>query len=437
MIAFEILVILLLILLNGVFAMSELAVVSSRKVRLRQMAESGSAGAKTALRLIDDPGRFLSTIQIGITLVGIVAGAYGGARVAGPIGDHLEAIPALAGRGNAIAVTVVVAVITYLSLIVGELVPKRIALRNPERVAALIARPMRLLSRLAAPLVWFLRTSTDLVLRLLGLHGEREATVTEEEIKSLITEGTRAGVFVPEEKSMIEGVLRLADRPVRAIMTPRPDIDWLDLEDPPERIIEDIRESRHSWFLICRGELDDVVGGVHARDLLPRALRGEPFDLMAASEDALVVHDGTPVLRLLDLMRRSGRHMAVVVDEYGGVEGIVTLTDVLEAIAGDLPEAGEEPESSAIRREDGSWLVSGAMPIDEAEEVLGIRGMREAEGGYHTVAGFVLNQLRHLPTVGEQFVFDGARFEVLDMDERRIDKVLVVPAPEPPEADAT
>ncbi|KAA0682844.1 hemolysin family protein [Roseomonas genomospecies 6] len=426
MLYFEIGIVVALTLLNGVFSMSELAVVSSRKARLQTMADAGNRGARAALRLIDDPGRFLSTVQIGITLVGVVAGAYGGATLGDRFGVWLDTIPALTGYGRAIGVATVLVGITYLSIVLGELIPKRIALKSPERVASLVAPLMRMLSRVAAPMVWLLGASTDLVLRLLGLHGEREETITEEEVRSMISEGTQAGVFAPAEKEMIDGVLRLADRSVRSIMTPRPDVLWLDLGDPQDLLLAEIKSGSHSRYPVCRGELDELVGVVHTRDLLDDAVHGRPFDLAASATKPLVVHDGTPILKLLDLMKTSGHHLAIVVDEYGSIEGVVTLTDILETIAGDLPEAGEAVEHAAVRREDGSWLVEGWMPVDEFEDTIGLRGLR-GTGDFHTVAGLVLHHLGHVPVAGEAFEWDGVRVEVVDMDGRRIDKVLVVP----------
>lgn len=432
--AAEVAIIVLLTLMNGVFALSELAVVSSRRARLQAMADAGNVGARTALRLIDDPSRFLSTVQIGITLVGVVAGAFGGATLGARFGAWLDAMPLFGGYGQMIGYGTVVVAITYLSIVLGELIPKRIALKNPERTAALVARPMRSLSKAAAPFVWLLGASTDALLRLLGLYGGRDVTVTEEEVRSMISEGARAGVFAPEEKEMIDGVLRLADRTVRTIMTPRLDIVWLDPDAPMDMLLDQIRSSSHSRYPVCRGDLDGIVGIVHTRDLLADTVRGQPFDLAASAVKPLVVHDGTAVLKLLDLMKASGLHLAVAVDEYGSVEGVVTMTDILETIAGDLPEAGEAPEIAAVRREDGSWLVEGRMPVDEFEETVGLRNLHDI-GDFHTVAGFVLHTLGHLPTTGEVFRHDGFRFEVVDMDGRRIDKVLVVP-PSGPSEDA-
>jgi putative hemolysin len=304
----EIVIILALTLLNGVFAMSELAVVSSRKARLQGMADQGVRGAKGALRLIDNPGRFLSTVQIGITMVGVIAGAYGGATLGGRFGSWLDTFPALSGHGQTIGVGSVIVVITYLSIVLGELIPKRIALLAPERIASIIAGPMRTLSRIAAPFVWLLGASTDLLLRLLGLYGARDETVTEEEVRSMISEGTQTGVFDPREKEMIDGVLRLADRTVRTIMTPRPDVVWLDVADSQEVVINEIRTSGHSRFPVCRGEPDEIVGIIHNKDLLELAFQGRSVDLTQAAAKPLVVHDGTSILKLLDMMKRSGLH---------------------------------------------------------------------------------------------------------------------------------
>ena len=427
-------IIVLLILLNGFFAMSELAVVSSRRARLQQRAEAGHRGARTALGLHDDPSKFLSTVQVGITLVGIFAGAYGGATLAPYLANFLKQFPALGPYADAVSLALVVTGITYLSLIVGELVPKRLALANPERIAVFVAPPMSLLSRIGAPIVWFLGVSTELTLRLFGVQQVKRASVTEEEVKSMIAEGTRSGVFEPAEKEMLEGVLRLADRSVRSIMTPRPGVVWLDVEDDQEEIRRTITESGHSRFPVSRGDLDEIVGVVQAKDILDRALTGQPFDLSASLQKPMIVHDGTSVIRLIELFRQSGVHIGIVVDEYGSVEGLVTATDVLETVAGDLPERGEEEEIAIIPREDGSWLVEGMIPIDELEDRLGIRGMK-GDRDFHTLAGFVLSQLGHVPKPSEAFTWHGARFEVVDMDGRRIDKVLIVPPSAAPDAD--
>lgn len=428
MIYFEIAVIVLLALLNGFFAMSELAVVSARRVRLQQMAEDGSRGASAAIELQEDPSRFLSTVQVGITLVGTVSAAFGGATLGDRLDVWLTRFPGLAPYSSLIAITVVVIPIAYLQLIAGELVPKRFALVYAERIAAAVAPFMRRLSRVAAPVVWFLGASTGLVLRMLRVPEKVENLVTEEEVKSLIAEGTATGVFEPEERRLIEGVMRLTDRTVRSIMTPRLDVVWIDVDDDPEAIRKEIVEAGHSRFPVCRGDFDDVVGIVHTRDLLHAHFAEKPFDIRAAVTDALVVHDGTEAMRMLELFKQSGQQMAVVVDEYGTVEGIVTLTDVLEAIAGEMPDMGAgEEEAGIVRRPDGSFLIEGLLAVEEVETALALKSLKDEDGDYHTLAGFILFKLGHIPTAGEAFDHDGWRFEVVDMDGRRIDKVLATP----------
>jgi putative hemolysin len=432
MVYIEIAVILMLTLVNGVLAMSELAIVSSRRSRLETMADS-SRGARIALELIEDPSRFLSTVQIGITLVGVLAGAFGGVTLASRLGHWLDGFSAIAPYGSPLAMTLVVTAITYLSLIVGELVPKRIALANPERMAAALSPMMDRLSRIALPFVWLLKVSTDAVLRLFGLQKTKEATVTEEEVRSLIAAGTQAGIFVPQEREMIEGVMRLADRPVEVIMTPRPDVVWVDVTLEADEIAAIFAEERHSRLLVCRRSVDEPVGVIQARDMLVPALRGDPIDFEGLIEPVLVIPEGTSVLRAIDLFKKRRLHMAVIVDEFGMTQGIATPADVLESIAGELPEAGEELEFRIVSRGDGSWLVDGRVPVDQFEDTARIRGLRD-KGDYHTVAGFMLDQLGHLPTVGESFTFQGFKFEVADMDGRRIDQVLVSPVSKPDDA---
>ncbi|MEQ9226866.1 MAG: hemolysin family protein [Parvibaculum sp.] len=430
MLYIELLIVLSLTVLNGLLAMSELALVSSRQARLEQMTREGSKGARTALSLIGDPSRFLSTVQIGITLVGVVAGAFSGATLGARLGGWLSGFDLLAEQGDMAGIVIVVVAITYLSLIVGELVPKRIALANPEKTAALVARPMRMLSRAAAPAVWLLKHSTDSVLRLMGLTGSRDSTVSEDEVKSLIAEGTRAGVFAPQEREMIEGVLRLADRTVRAIMTPRVDVVWIDRRASKADIAATVRASRVSRLLVCEGTIDEVIGVVHTKDLLPPALAEGELSLEKVIMQAPIVPEGKEVFRLLDRFRSEKVHIAIVVDEYGAVQGIVTLTDILESIAGELPERGEEPEQMMRQRADGSWLVDGAMPVDEFAARFDIGA---AEGDYQTVAGFALFRLGHLPQAGEHFDFKGYRYEIADMDGRRIDKLIVTPIGDGPD----
>jgi putative hemolysin len=420
----EIVVVLALVLLNGFFAMSEIAVVSARPARLEALAHQGRRGARLALGLARDPGRMLSTVQIGITLVGIVAGAFGGARLAEPLADALARLPGLAPFSAEIAYALVIVAITYLSLIIGELVPKQLALRAPERIAAAVAPTIDLVARIGRPAVWLLETSSRFVLRLLGSEPQPSEAVTEEEVRALIAEGTRAGVFHRQEQEMIGRVLRLADRPVRAIMTPRVELVWLDAEDDQAEIARVIRESGHSRFVVGKGSLDDVLGVVHVRGLLDACLGGRPLDLQAALHPMLVVPDTMPVSRALEALRQARVSMALVVDEYGEVEGVVTVEDVLEAVVGDMPERrlGEDP--AIVRRDDGSMLMDGMLAIDELKLALGLERLPD-EATYHTLAGFILAQLGRVPAEAEEVAYNGWRFEVVDMDGRRIDKVLV------------
>ena len=420
----EILVVLALVLLNGFFAMSEIAVVSARPARLEGLARKGGRGARLALALARDPGRMLSTVQIGITLVGVVAGAFGGARLAEPLDDALARIPGLAPFSAEIAYTLVIAAITYLSLIIGELVPKHLALRAPERVAARVAPTVDLVARASTPAVWLLEASSRLVLRLLGSEVQPAETVTEEEVRMLIAEGTRAGVFHRHEQEMIQRVLRLADRPVRAIMTPRRELVWLDVEAGPDEIARIVRESGHSRFVVGKGSLDDVLGVVHVRGLLDACLAGRSLDLQAALRPMLVVHDAMPASRALEALRQARVSMALVVDEYGEVEGVVTAEDVLEALVGDMPERRLGEEAAIVRRDDGSMLMDGMLAIDEVRLTLGLDGLPD-ETTYHTLAGFILAQLGRVPAEGEKVAYGGWCFEVVDMDGQRIDKVLV------------
>ncbi len=412
-----------LILLNGFFAMSELALVSSRRGRLQQLAQNGNRGARIAMRLADDPTSFLSTVQVGITLVGIFSGAYSGATLASPLADILRPLPLIGASADTISFALVVITIAYLSLIVGELVPKRLALNNAEGIAASVAGPMALVARLGAPVVWFLRLSTETMLRLLRVKAKPDSTVTEEEVKSMIAEGTDAGIFEPAEKEMIEGVLRLADRPVRSIMIPRPNVDWLDAQGDADALHGQIVRTGHSRYPVSRGNVDNIIGVVQAKDLFDQQRRTGTIDLASAVREPLYVDERLPVLKLLDRFRSSTVHMAVIIDEHGSFQGVVTPTDILIAIAGDLPERAGDEEPDAVKRKDGSWLLDGAMAIDDVERKLGVSGLRQEED-YSTLAGFALRQLGRIPEVGAAFTWRDWRFEVLDLDGRRIDKIL-------------
>lgn len=433
---FEILLIVVLVLVNGVFAMSEIAVVSSRRTRLEQRAAEGDAGARRALALAEHPTRFLSTVQIGITLVGVFAGAYGGASIAGKLDVHLERFPPVAPYSEEIALAAVVAAITFLSLVVGELVPKRIALTRPEAIASLIARPMHILSILASPLVKLLSVSTDGLLRLLGIRAPDEPPVTEAEVSAMLEAGTAAGVFEPEESELVERVFWLADQRVDSLMTPRHRIRWLDVRDAPEAHRAELMEHRFSHYLVGDGDLDHVSGMVRVKDLLADLLAGRPLDVAAALRTPLFVPESLRALRLLEQFRETGVHLAVVIDEYGGVEGLVTLDDVLEEITGAL-SASADPR--AVRREDGTWLVDGALTMDEFWECLGLEDRRaEERTGYNTLGGLVVTTLGRIPRSGDVVEALGLRFEVMDMDGHRVDKVLVgTPPPDPVDAPRT
>ncbi len=423
-VATEILIVLVLVLANGIFAMSEMAVVSSRKGRLQQLANEGDLGAKAALELAESPNRFLSTVQTGITLIGIFAGAFGGATISEKLAELLQQVPLLAPYSASLALGLVVTIISYLSLVVGELIPKRFALSNPERIAGLVARPMGIVSQIASPVISLLSLSTELGLRLLRVKETEEAPVTEEEIKVLIEQGTLAGMFEEAEQDIVQRVFRLGDRQVKALMTPRPDIIWLDLDESEESNRTHFIDSVYSRFPVCRESLSQVLGVVQVKDLLARALAGKPLDLTTTLRQPLFIPGSTHALRVLESFKQSGTHIALVVDEFGDVQGLVTLNDILEALVGDLPAAGEEGEKQAIQREDGSWLLDGMVPIDELEQSLG-RLPPLTRGSYQTLGGMIMAHLGHIPRTGECFAWGGLNFEILDMDGNRIDKVLV------------
>ena len=418
----EILIVAVLILVNGALALSELAVVSARPARLKVLADQGNAGAATALRLAEEPGKFLSSVQIGITLVGILSGAFSGATLGTRLSQWLAAIGVPANIADVGGVGLVVVLITYASLILGELVPKQIALRNPEGVAARVAQPMALLALVGTPIVWLLDISGKLVLRLLGQSGQAEESVTEEEVRTIIAEATTAGVLETEEHSMISGVMRLADRSARGLMTPRPDVSVIDLEDDYAENLAVILAAHHSRVLVQEGDDDSVLGVIVVAELLPSLARGEQADLRKLVRAAPVVMEHAEALDVIEAIRHSPVKMALVVDEYGHFEGIVTFGDVLEVITGIYnEEPGEEP--AVIERADGSWLIAGWMPVADFSERFKVPVPRDAR--YETLAGFVLSNMNHLPDVGESFEADGWRFEVADLDGHRIDKILL------------
>ena len=416
----ELAIILALIVLNGVLAMAELAIVSSRRARLRTMIDRDVVGSRRALALASDPGKFLSTVQFGITLVGVLSGAFSGAtlglRLANSLPWECRAVADAAGVG------LVVAAITYVSLILGELVPKQIALRNPERIAVKVAPAMTALARIASPFIWLLDASGRVVLRALGQKPEAEQRVTEEEIRTLVAEAETAGILEPGERAMIAGVMRLGDRPVRAVMTPRREVDMIDLTDDADTIRRTIVESVHSRLPVHEGSSEGMLGVVQAKDLLDVYMRGEQPDVRSLVRQAPTIPDTVDALDVVDVIKQSTVHMALVHDEYGHFEGVVTNADILEAIVGEFRTDEGPVVPHARQRDDGSWLLEGTMPVDEMAEQLGLPV--SGERTYHTAAGFVLSQLGRLPEVGESFDAHGWRFEVVDLDGRRIDKIL-------------
>ncbi len=420
----QLFVLFLLIALNGFLVMAELAIVSSRPVRLQKLVNDGRPGAAAALALNADSARFLPSVQIGITVVAILSGAYGERTLSPALAEALADSSLLSGYAETAASAIVVCSIAYVSLVIGELVPKRLALANRERIACSVAPAMTLLATVATPVSALLRWSTDAVLRLVRPAIQAEPDVTEEEVKSMIAEGTEAGVFEKAEQEIIERLLRVADRSVRSIMVPRPDIVWLDITESEAAIYNDIAASGHSRFPVCRGDVDETVGIVHAKTLLDQQHKTGKINLDAAIKTPLYVHESTNVLKLLDMFKKSLVHMAIVLDEHGTVQGIVTPTDILTGIAGDLPEEEADIEPSAVQREDGSWLLDGQMPVFEVERVLGVTGLAIDDAEYTTLAGFVLSQLGRIPATGEKFRWKNWRFEVVDLDGRRIDKVL-------------
>jgi putative hemolysin len=427
----DVVIILILILLNGVFAMSELALVSSRDPRLQAAEKRGSRGAKIARQLASDPGRFLSTVQVGITLIGVLTGAYSGASLGQPVAERLQALLGLeAETALSVAFAVVIALTTYASLIAGELVPKQFALRAPERIAIIVAPMMYWLSRIAAPLVWLLDNSSALVFRLLGLNRESEDRVTAEELHLIVAEASKSGVIEESERAIISGVVRLADRPVREVMTPRKDVDWVDISLDAREVRDKLLETPHSRLPVARGSVDDIVGVVQARDIAAALFQGEVLDLEQLMRPAKVIHDQIDAMDALEALRVAEVPMLLVHDEYGHFDGLVTPADLLSAIAGEFAsdqDIGSEP--FVVEREDGSLLIAGSMPADQMAERLGIE--LDDDRDYATAAGHVLAILKHLPTEGEKFTDRGWRFEIVDMDGRKIDKLLVTELSKP------
>ncbi|GGI21694.1 MAG: hemolysin family protein [Oxalicibacterium faecigallinarum] len=435
----DILIILGLILVNGIFAMSEIAVVTSKRIRLQKLAENGSRGAKAALDLSDSPSRFLSTIQVGITLIGIFNGAFGEASLVEQLTPEIALIPFLADFAREIALGIVVVGITFGSLIFGELVPKRIAMQYPEVVASLVAAPMLWLSRLMGPFVKVLTISTEFILRLLGMHHKKDDAVTEEEIAGLFREGTDAGLFEKTEHDIVSRALRLDDMRVTGLMTPRLDVHFINIDDPLEMNLQKIADSSYTRFPVCKGDLSNVIGIAHAGSLFDQAIRANAIgqvDIAAATRPPLFVPETISAMQLLETLKKNRAELALIIDEYGEIEGMVTLSDVLEALVGDVSVIDEHNEVDGVRREDGSWLLDAGLSFDRFRELLetDVRFPDEASGSYHTLAGFVMAFLGHIPQMSDHFEWEGYRIEVVDMDRNRIDRLLISKLPEPQQA---
>lgn len=424
----EIVLIILMVLANGVFAMSEIAVVSSRKARLQQRADDGDMGARAALELAESPNRFLSTVQIGITLVGILAGAFGGATVAQSLADWLSEIPLIGQYGEALGVTIVVLGVTYLSLVLGELAPKRLALNDAERIASLVARPMQTLAMLTTPLVRILTGSTDIIMRLVGAKPSTEPPITEEEIEILIKQGIEAGVFEQAEHDIVGRVFDLDTRRAKTVMTPRTEVVWLDVDDQPDENWQKMSGSGHSYFPVCEGSVDRVLGIVSVKAVWASMLKSKDIDLRAQLQPAAYVPDSVPLLRLLKQIKETRQHLVIVLGEHGDVEGLITLKDITEAILGYLPSLEDEDEEAQVtQRKDGTWLIDGRFLMDDFKDLFDIKEelIDEDLGGYQTLGGFIMSQLGRIPDVSDNFTWQGLRFEVMDMDGHRVDKVLV------------
>jgi putative hemolysin len=427
MILLALAVVFLLVLLNGVFSMSELAVVSARRARLQTYADRGDKGAKLALAMAEHPTRFLSAVQVGITLIGILAGAYGQATIAGALDLWLEPFPVIGPHSEIIATIVVVIGLTYVSVILGELVPKRLALLFPDAIARRMAPFLAIVAMVLRPFVTILTVSTAAILKLMGVRDERTNDMTAEEVETVLAEGADAGLIEPEERSMIQEVLRLGDRPVRVAMTPRRDLFWISLADTPEEILAEIRSCRYSRIVVATDDdLDGDIGVVLKKDLLDAALSGGPIDVLAHVQQPIAIPETMSLLRAMALFKQTPLHMALVVDEFGSVQGVITPIDLLEMIAGDFPESHDDTETRILRREDGSWLVDARLDIQELNDALG--EAFEAEGGYHTVAGLILDRLGRIPREGEILELGPFDVEIVDMDGSRIDKVILKPS---------
>lgn len=407
--------------------MSEIAVVSARRIRLQQRADDGNVGAKTAIELASQPDRFLSTVQIGITLVGILSGAFGGAAIAEKLAPVVTQVPAIAPYASGISFGIVVLIITYFSLVIGELVPKNLALAAPETIASLMSRPMKFVSKMTSPFVWFLTASTNILLKLFRLGDANDAAVTQEEVRAVIAQGTSVGVVAETEQELMESVFRLDDQRITVLMTTRTKIGWINLNASAEEIRQKIVQNTFSRLLVCDGDLDNIRGFVKAKDLLNLVLENKPLEIEKIMKEPLFVPETKNALETLELFRDSNSHIAVIIDEFGLTQGIVTTNDILEAIVGDLSIGGIRNES-AVRREDGSWLLDARLATLEFRDLLALKEFPENERGlYETLAGFMIKRLNKMPAIGDKFEWEGYIFEIIDMDGKRVDRVLVSP----------
>lgn len=428
----SVLALLVLILINGFYAMAEMALVSAHRTRLTELAQDGNARAQAVLDLVKDPNQYLSAVQIAISLVGILAGALGGATLSGPLATLLARVPWLAPSSKQVAFIIVVIVTTYLSLVVGELVPKRVALADAERVAMAVSGPIRVTALITRPIVSLLSASTSLGVRLLGTQPVEQPRVSEEEIRLLMREGTRWGVFQEAEEDLVEGIFHLSDRTVESVMIPRTEIEWFDLDDGTEALLARAKSAQHARYPVAQSNLDNVLGVLEIRQFLAAALEGTP-DVRSLLQPPVFVPQSMPALRLLEIFKQSRSHLTLVIDEYGGLLGMAALTDLIGVIASEIPVAGHVEEPRIVAREDGSWLVDGLLPVDELKDLLDVETLPDEDlVGYQTAGGFVLSQLGHIPAPADHFEWNQLRFEVMDMDEMRIDKLLIsrLPAPE-------
>jgi putative hemolysin len=436
-----VLIIALLLLLNGVFAMFEIALISARRSRLEEEARAGRLGAKTALALLEEPEKVLSAIQVGITLIGIVSGAYGGLALSRDVALLLQPVSWLAPYAETLSVVLVVGIITYLSLIIGELVPKTIALNNAEAIATFLSPAMKLFGTLTYPVVWTLSASTKLVLKFFGVQNRHEAPVTEEELRMFLKKGSEHGVIEKEESDMINEIIRFGDKRAGALMTPRVDVEWIDVTQPEEKILADVLASPHPRMLVCDDEIDRIRGVVNVKDVLSYYIRHRRLNLDDILFQPLYIPESAAALKVLEMFRETKRHFGVVINEYGSVEGIVTLHDLTENIMGDLPAPGEENEAEVFRREDGSYLADGSMKVEDAEDLLHVPSLFDAEEerpDVNTLGGLAMYRLSRIPAVGDRFTAGGHLFEIVDMDGNRVDKLMIrVLPPQAPDGGAT